>query len=123
MDAASTVGLVAARLADVTFSFTNHTAYNPYLLTPKLRHGRLAVSISHYDRRLLARMAGGTGADRIRVLYQGIDLGAFPLRAPKDPGEQITESIRLDEITANVDALSGGYFTKQLKSRRLGGGI
>lgn len=39
------------------------------------------------------------------------------LNPPKDPGEQITESIRLDEISANLDALTGGYLTKELKKR------
>jgi hypothetical protein len=39
------------------------------------------------------------------------------LNPPKDPGEQITESIRLDEISANLDALTGGYLTRELKKR------
>ncbi len=39
------------------------------------------------------------------------------LNPPKDPGEQITESIRLDEISANLDALTGGYLTQELKKR------
>lgn len=39
------------------------------------------------------------------------------LSPPQDPGEKITESIRLDEITANINALTGGYFTKELKKR------
>lgn len=41
------------------------------------------------------------------------------LNPPQDPGEKITESIRLDEIAANVDALTGGYFGREIK-RRLG---
>jgi len=39
------------------------------------------------------------------------------LNPPKDPGEKITESIRLDEISANLDALTGGYLTKEIKKR------
>lgn len=39
------------------------------------------------------------------------------LNPPQDPGERITESIRLDEITANLDALTGGYFTEELNKR------
>lgn len=39
------------------------------------------------------------------------------LSPPQDPGEKITESIRLDEITANINALTGGYFTRELKRR------
>ena len=39
----------------------------------------------------------------------------FALNPPQDPAEQITESVRLDEITANIDALTGGYFTTELE--------
>lgn len=45
-------------------------------------------------------------------------LTTFALSPPKDPGEQITESIRFDEITANIDALTGGWFSAQLKRMR-----
>ena len=41
------------------------------------------------------------------------------LNPPQDPGEKITESIRLGEILANLDALTGGYFSAEIK-RRLG---
>jgi len=44
-------------------------------------------------------------------------LTIFALNPPKDPGEQITESIRLDEITANIDALTGGWFTSKKKPK------
>ena len=43
----------------------------------------------------------------------------FALNPPQNPGEQITESIRLDEITANIDALTGGFFGRELKRRKL----
>jgi hypothetical protein len=45
-------------------------------------------------------------------------LTTFALSPPKDPGEQITESIRFDEITANMDALTGGWFSTRLKAGR-----
>lgn len=77
VDAASTVALVAARLLDTTFSVTNHTAYNPYLLVPKLRHAAFFVSISEFDRRHLLRMARGTGRRKVRVVHQGIDAARF----------------------------------------------
>ncbi|MCB9554984.1 MAG: hypothetical protein H6707_02695 [Deltaproteobacteria bacterium] len=47
-------------------------------------------------------------------------LTIFALNPPQDPGEQITESIRLDEITANIDALTGGWFGTQLKKVKSG---
>jgi len=41
----------------------------------------------------------------------------FALNPPKDPAEKITESIRLDEISGNLDALTGGFLTDELKKR------
>lgn len=42
---------------------------------------------------------------------------ATELNPPQDPNEQITEELRLQEITANIDALTGGYFSKELATR------
>ena len=39
------------------------------------------------------------------------------LAPPQDPNEEITEQLRLDEITANLDALTGGYFSKEIRKR------
>jgi hypothetical protein len=46
---------------------------------------------------------------------------AMVLNPPQSPNEQITEQLRLDEITANLDALTGGFFSKQAKKRLEGG--
>ncbi|MHC4862050.1 MAG: glycosyltransferase [Planctomycetota bacterium] len=77
VDAASTVAYVAARLAGTTFSVTNHTAYNPYLLRPKLRHAAVFLSISRFDRALTLRMGRTGRACPVEVVYQGIDVGAW----------------------------------------------
>jgi len=39
------------------------------------------------------------------------------LAPPQDPNEEITEQLRLDEIAANLSALTGGYFAAELKKR------
>jgi hypothetical protein len=39
------------------------------------------------------------------------------LNPAQDPNEEITEQLRLDEITANLDALTGGWFGKEAKKR------
>jgi len=39
------------------------------------------------------------------------------LAPPQDPNEEITEQLRLDEIAANLSALTGGYFGRELKRR------
>ena len=46
---------------------------------------------------------------------------AMVLNPPQDPNEQITEQLRLDEITANIDALTGGFLSREIK-KRIGGG-
>jgi hypothetical protein len=42
---------------------------------------------------------------------------AINLNPPQDPNEQITEELRLQEITANLDALTGGWFSKEMRKR------
>jgi hypothetical protein len=44
-------------------------------------------------------------------------LTTMTLNPPQDPNEEITETLRLDEITATIDALTGGYFSKETKKR------
>jgi glycosyltransferase involved in cell wall biosynthesis len=80
VDAASTVAWVAATLARTTFSVTNHTAYNPYLLRPKLRSAARFFSISEFDRDDVLRTAGVADAPNLRVVRQGIDLDAWEFR-------------------------------------------
>ena len=46
---------------------------------------------------------------------------AMVLNPPQDPNEQITEQLRLDEITANIDALTGGFLSREIK-KTFGGG-
>jgi glycosyltransferase involved in cell wall biosynthesis len=87
VDAASTVAWMTARLLRTTFSVTNHTAYNPYLLRPKLREAARFFSISEFDRRQTLRMAGLRDVPNLRVIYQGLDLERFPRRADRDVGD------------------------------------
>jgi hypothetical protein len=44
-------------------------------------------------------------------------LTMFTLNPPQSKGEALTERIRLDEITSNLNALTGGYFAKELRKR------
>ena len=86
VDSASTVAYVAATLSGGSFSFTNHTAYNPYALAPKLREAAVVLSISKFDRAMLLAMGRGAGAEKIRVAYQGIDTAFFDVpRVPSPP--------------------------------------
>lgn len=40
------------------------------------------------------------------------------LNPPQDEGEKITEDIRLSEIEGNLDALTGGYLSREIKKRK-----
>ena len=71
VDAGSTVAFVAARLLDLPFSFTNHTAYNPFLLRPKARHADVILSISEFDRRRVLA-AAPEAAGKVHVCRVGI---------------------------------------------------
>jgi hypothetical protein len=44
-------------------------------------------------------------------------LTSMVLNPPQDPNEQITEELRLGEITANIDALTGGFFSREKRRR------
>ncbi len=43
-----------------------------------------------------------------------IELILIPAQTPHD---KLTTTLRLEELTANIDALTGGYFSRQLKNR------
>jgi len=89
VDAGSTVAFAASRLADLPFSFTNHTAYNPFLLPLKARHADRVVSISEYDRERVIEDCGEEVRSKIVVNRIGIDIDSWaavrrrpePLRA------------------------------------------
>jgi hypothetical protein len=44
-------------------------------------------------------------------------LTSMTLNPPQDPNEEITEKLRLEEITANIDALTGGFLSRENKKR------
>lgn len=39
------------------------------------------------------------------------------LNPPQDPNEEITEQLRLEEVTASIDALTEGFFSREAKRR------
>jgi hypothetical protein len=44
-------------------------------------------------------------------------LTSMILNPPQEPSEQLTEQLRLEEITANIDALTGGYLSRETQKR------
>jgi colanic acid/amylovoran biosynthesis glycosyltransferase len=77
---ATSVALHVSRLTDVSYSFTAHAkdiyidGVRPDDLRTKLRSARFAVTVSDYNRRHLADLAG---EERIVRIYNGLDLEAF----------------------------------------------
>jgi len=82
-DAASTAARVAARPPGKSFSVTNHTSCNPYLLGGKLRlkkghHILIRAAGILRDREIPFRLdvvGDGPGRVRLRVLVRELDLG------------------------------------------------
>ncbi|MFO7166529.1 MAG: glycosyltransferase [Chloroflexota bacterium] len=80
---------VVAELTGIPFSFTAH-AHDIYverpMLAEKLARASFAVTISEYNRRLLAELYGPL-ADKVTVIRCGVDPDVFrprPERAPRD---------------------------------------
>ena len=80
---AATCAMVLSRLLDVPFTFTAH-AYDIWLdrllLPEKLRAADTIVTCTDYNRRHLIE-AYGTPAEKLRVVYHGLDLERFQRRA------------------------------------------
>ncbi|SRR6266404_1367711 len=79
---AATCAMVVSRLIDVPFTFTAH-AYDIWLdrllLPEKLRAAETIVTCTDYNRRHLID-AYGTPAEKVRVVYHGLDLERFQRR-------------------------------------------
>ncbi len=87
LDSGSTAAWVAGRLTDRTFSFANHTAYNPYLTRPKLESASFATSISKFDRERVLEEAGRRHEDRVHVVRCGISVEEWSaLERKPEPG-------------------------------------
>ena len=82
---ASTAAYCAAKLNDVTFSFTAHgsaTIHPPsrYGLKSKAREALFIVAISEFNRRTILELCPDIPADRVVVNRTGIRLDDFPYR-------------------------------------------
>ncbi len=79
---------LAALLAGVTFSVTTHAkdlfhdSVDPDRLRLLLRRAHHTVTISSYNLEHLARLAPES-AERVHLVYNGLELARFPYRAPR----------------------------------------
>lgn len=94
---ATTVAMLASRLAGIPFSFTAHAKdiFHVYtdrstdqdFLVDKIRESRFVATVSEYNKRYLSNLAGSDQTRKIVRLYNGIDLSRFtPARWTSEPG-------------------------------------
>ncbi len=100
--AATTVARLAARFADIPYTFTAH-AHDIFQATVeaddvrrKLRDAAATVTVSDYNARHL-REAFGEDASRVVRVYNGLDLDGYPFEAPRRREEKIAAVGRLVE--------------------------
>jgi colanic acid/amylovoran biosynthesis glycosyltransferase len=99
---ATTVARLAARLAEVPYSFTAHAkdlfheAVDPRDLRCKLADASAVVTVSDYNVSYLGTRFGADAA-AVRRVYNGLDLARFPCAAPAERPQRIVAVGRLIE--------------------------
>jgi glycosyltransferase involved in cell wall biosynthesis len=80
---AAELAMLAGRLTGIPFSFTAHAkdiydhSVDSALLRQKIQEAKFVVTVSEYNRRHLAGLAGEVAGRKILRLYNGIDLQRF----------------------------------------------
>ena len=99
---ATTVARLAARFAGIPFSFTAHAkdlyheSVQPEDLRRKLRDAATVITVSDYNLAFLQENYG-PAAERVRRIYNGIDLEEFHYHPPLDRPPQVLAVGRLIE--------------------------
>lgn len=71
------------------------------------------------DGRLMVQLRDDILNEVTRLYYERRKLQTeLILRPAESPEEKLVETLRLEELTANIDALTGGYFSRNLKTTR-----
>ncbi|UXI66338.1 glycosyltransferase family 4 protein [Tahibacter amnicola] len=97
----STVAWALGRLADTPFSFTCHAHdifIEDQLLRRKLSDAALAVTISGFNRRHLARWGAAEAGERLQVVHCGVDFAELPAQESARRDGAIVSVGRLDPI-------------------------
>jgi glycosyltransferase involved in cell wall biosynthesis len=77
---AATTAMMAAKLLDISFSFTAHRGdilEGKALLDEKLKQAKFAVSISEYNRTCLLREAPDVAEDKVKTIHCGVATDVF----------------------------------------------
>lgn len=103
--AAATLAYYAHRISGIGYSFTAHAkdifteSIDRDFLTTKINAARFIVTVSEFNRRFLIEEHPGVSADRIRVLYNGINREFFsPINAT--PREQPALILSIGRLVA-----------------------
>ncbi len=70
----ATAGYICNRFLGISYSFRNHSPYNPILLKDKIDKSEFVLSISKYNKRQLLDWCGYIHSDKIEVDYLGVDV-------------------------------------------------
>jgi glycosyltransferase involved in cell wall biosynthesis len=107
---ATTVARLAARFAGLTYTFTCHAkdifhqSVRAEDLRRKLSDAAAAVTVSDYNVDYMRRMCG-PAADRLRRIYNGLDLRDFPYHEPAERPARVLAVGRLVEKKGFADLL------------------
>ncbi|MGH8501395.1 MAG: glycosyltransferase [Gammaproteobacteria bacterium] len=99
---ATGVARLAARFADVPYTFTTHAkdifheSVDPADLRRKFNDARAVITVSDYNQDFLRR-AFGPAVARLYRIYNGLDLNQFPYAAPNERAPRIVAVGRLIE--------------------------
>jgi glycosyltransferase involved in cell wall biosynthesis len=86
-DRAATVALVAGRLLDRPYSVTAHANdiyVDPMLLPQKIARASFVATCTAYNAEHLRTVGGPAATEKVRCLYHGLDLEAYPVPATRD---------------------------------------
>jgi colanic acid/amylovoran biosynthesis glycosyltransferase len=128
--AATTVTRMAAQFAGLPYTFTAHAKdifhedVDPADLRRKVRDAAAVITVSEFNRRFLSEEYGA--ADRVRRIYNGLELDQFPYEAPHERPPHIVAVGRLVEKKGFADLVDACAILaergREFQCRIIGGG-
>ena len=97
------VAMLAAKLADIPFSFTEHGPaiffeVERWALGEKIARARFVVAITHFCRSQLMLFSAPEHWGKITIVHCGVDVSAYGRQVPDDFGKRVAFVGRLDPV-------------------------